>query len=56
MNVEKVSSCSSDEDSSYDDEIDNDTILEAPSIMEQTVYDDGTSQLTRQITKKFDGS
>ena len=43
MNVEQLSTYTSDEDSSYDDEIDNNTILEAPSVMEETVYDDGAS-------------
>ena len=53
MNVERLSTYTSDDDDSYDDESDNNTILEAPSVMEETVYDDGASQFTRRFTTKF---
>ena len=46
----------SDEDSSYYDETDNDTILEAPSLMEQSAYDDSASiakKLKRKFSKKY---
>ena len=56
MEVERLSSYTSDNNSSYDDQTDNNTILEAPSVMEQTVYDDGASGLTRKFTTTFDGS
>ena len=53
VNVERLSTYTSDEDCSYDDEMDNNTILEAPSVMEETVYDDGASQFTRRFTRNF---
>ena len=56
VEVERLSSYTSNDNSSYDDETDNNTILEAPSVMEQTVYDDGASGLTRKFTTTFDGS
>ena len=48
-----LSTYTSDDCSAYGDELDNNTILEAPSVMEQTVYDDRTSSFTKKLTKKF---